>query len=140
MKQYVALIGGVSGTVGSALARELSSKKEWKVYGFARKVPETILEGVNYFQLDLNDRAKCIERLSELREITHVFYRGRATHEEQALESAKENLRLLDNLLNGIEPAALYAANASSAAEKPRTGSARYNNCLAKSSRAFRST
>ena len=61
MKQYVALIGGASGTVGTALARELSLRKEWKVYGFSRKVPEIILEGVNYFQLDLNDREKCIK-------------------------------------------------------------------------------
>ena len=107
MKQYVALIGGVSGTVGSALARELSLRKEWKVYGFSRKIPEIILDGVNYFQLDLNDREKCIEGLSKLVDITHVFYCGRATHAEQVLESAEENLRLLDNLLNGIELAAL---------------------------------
>ena len=79
MKQYVALIGGVSGTVGSALARELSLRKEWKVYGFSRKIPEIILDGVNYFQLDLNDREKCIEGLSKLVDITHVFYCGRAT-------------------------------------------------------------
>ena len=32
MKENVALIAGSSGAVGNALARELSSKKEWKVY------------------------------------------------------------------------------------------------------------
>ena len=106
MKQYVALIGGASGAVGTALARELSLRKEWKVYGFARRAPEIILEGVNYFQLDLNDREKCIEGLSKLEDVTHVFYCGRATHAEQVLESSEDNLRLLDNLLNGIELAA----------------------------------
>ena len=106
MKQYVALIGGASGAVGTALARELSLRKEWKVYGFARRAPEIILEGVNYFQLDLNDREKCIEGLSKLVDVTHVFYCGRATHAEQVLESSEDNLRLLDNLLNGIELAA----------------------------------
>ena len=49
MKQYVALIGGASGAVGTALARELSLRKEWKVYGFARRAPEIILEGVKLF-------------------------------------------------------------------------------------------
>ena len=65
MKQYVALIGGVSGTVSTALSRELSLRKDWKVYGFARRAPEIILEGVSYFQLDLNDREKCNEGLSK---------------------------------------------------------------------------
>ena len=65
-----------------------------------------IMDGVNYFQLDLNDREKCIEGLSKKVDVTHVFYCGRATHAEQVLESSEDNLRLLDNLLNGIELAA----------------------------------
>ena len=57
MKQYVALIGGASGAVGTALARELSLREEWKVYGFARRAPEIILEGVNYCRLYPSDAA-----------------------------------------------------------------------------------
>ena len=106
MTKYVALIGGVSGAVGTALARELSSRKEWKVYGFSRRKPKNKFRGVRYLQLDLNDYDKCIQELSKLDDVTHLFYCGRATHGEQILESPKENLSILENFLNSIEDTA----------------------------------
>ena len=105
MQKHVALIAGASGAVGTALAKELVSRDEWKVYGISRRAPASPLKGVNYFQLDLNDHENCIESLSYLEDVTHVFYCGRATHAEQVLESPKDNLFLLDNLIKGIETA-----------------------------------
>ena len=103
MKENVALIAGSSGAVGNALARELSSKKEWKVYGLSRRAPEKKIDGVNYFQVDLSNREKCLNKLSKLDDVTHAFYCGRVTHAEQVIESADQNLSLLDNFLNAIE-------------------------------------
>ena len=106
MAHHVALIAGVSGAVGSALARELSSKAEWSVYGIARRAPTTPLTGVTYLQVDMNDRDQCLASLASLTDVTHLFYCGRATHAEQVLESAEDNLRLLRHLLNSVEAAA----------------------------------
>lgn len=108
MTKYVALIAGVSGAVGSALARELTSRKRkaWSVYGIARKPPKTTLDAVTYLQLDLNDRQQCLQSLAPLTDVTHVFYCGRATHAEQVLENAEDNLRLLRHLLDGVEATA----------------------------------
>ena len=106
MHKFVALIAGATGAVGTALARELASSDEWKVYGIARRAPASPLVRVSYSQLDLNDRKDCVDVLSSLGDVTHVFYCGRATHAEQVIESASDNLRLLDNLVNGIESSA----------------------------------
>ena len=103
MKKNVALIAGVSGAVGMALAKELSYRQEWKVYGIARKLTKKTLEGVNYFQIDLSDREKCIGGISSLADVTHAFYCARVTHAEQVIESPTENLSLLDNFINAIE-------------------------------------
>lgn len=106
MHKFVALIAGATGAVGTALARELASRDEWFVHGIARRTPVSPLEGVSYTQLDLNDRKACFDLLSSLVDVTHVFYCGRATHADQVIESASDNLQLLDNLLNGIEATA----------------------------------
>ena len=101
MHKFVALIAGSTGAVGTALARELASNDEWKVYGIARRAPASPLERVSYSQLDLNGRKDCVDVLSSLGDVTHVFYCGRATHAEQVIESTSDNLRLLDNLVWG---------------------------------------
>jgi len=107
MNENVAIIAGSSGTVGNALAREISSRHDWKVYGLSRRDPQHKLEGVDYFQMDLNDSEECVKKLSKLNDITHAFYCGRATHEEQVIEGANENLILLDNFINAIELASV---------------------------------
>ena len=37
--RHTALIAGYTGAVGSALARELAGRAEWRVYGLARRPP-----------------------------------------------------------------------------------------------------
>ena len=106
MAQYVGLIAGVSGAVGSALARELSARNEWSVYGIARHQPAAAISGVTYLQVDMNDRQQCMQSLATHSDITHVFYCGRATHAEQIIENAADNLRLLENLVDSVEAAA----------------------------------
>ena len=106
MSKHVALIAGITGAVGSALARELSSRDEWIVFGLSRNPPSLPINGVEYRQIDLNDWDGSREALAEINEVTHLFYCGRATHAEQVLENADDNLRLLDHLVTGVEASA----------------------------------
>ncbi|MFT5112076.1 MAG: nucleoside-diphosphate-sugar epimerase [Parasphingorhabdus sp.] len=103
MSQYVALIAGITGAIGSALARELGQRSDWKVLGVSRHQPATPVDAVEYISMDMNQRKQGAEILSRHNDISHVFYCGRATHGEQLLESAEDNLRLLDNLLFAVE-------------------------------------
>lgn len=106
MIHHVALIAGVSGAVGSALARELAARDEWSVYGIARRAPANPIDAVTYLQVDMNEREQCLQSLAALSGVTHLFYCGRATHAEQVLENAEDNLCLLRNLLDAVEAAA----------------------------------
>lgn len=102
----VALIAGASGAIGSAIATQLCNRADWKVYGLSRNPPRSAIAGVNYIQVDLNNKQQCTQDLAPLKDVTHVYYSGRATHAEQVLENAEDNLRLLRNLLNAIEATA----------------------------------
>lgn len=106
MAESVALIAGVTGAIGSALAYELTRAPDWKVYGISRRCPAYPIEGVRYVQLDLNDPMRCKQVLGELTEVTHVFYCGRATHAEQVLENVDDNVKLLRHLVDAVEASA----------------------------------
>ena len=103
MSKYVALIAGVTGAIGSALAREIGQREGWQVSGVSRNTPKEPIAGINYISMDMTDRENCIEALAPHDNISHVFYCGRASHGEQMLESAEDNLLLLDNLIHGVE-------------------------------------
>lgn len=106
MATRVALIAGATGAIGSAIVRELSNRPDWKVYGISRNAPQSPITDVDYIQLDLNNSPQCVQALTPLTDVTHVYYSGRATHAEQVLENPEDNLRLLTNLLNAIESTA----------------------------------
>ncbi len=106
MPTKIALIAGATGAIGSALAKELCSDYDWTVYGLSRNKPTQAINGVRYLQVDLSDKDQCHQQLMELSDVTHVYYCGRATHAEQVLESAEDNLLLLRNLVTAIEAVA----------------------------------
>jgi len=101
----VALIAGVTGAIGSALARELALRGEWRVLGISRRAPATAIEGVEYISLDLFQPGHAGAVDERLAMVSHVFYCGRASHGEQLLENAEDNLRMLDNLVRLVESA-----------------------------------
>ena len=82
MNKHVALIAGITGAVGSALARELSSRDEWIVFGLSRNPPSSPINGVEYRQIDLNDWDGSREALAEINEVTHL-----STAEEQPMRN-----------------------------------------------------
>ena len=98
-----AVIAGVTGAVGSAIARELGTAGDRAVVGLSRNPPKNPVAGVEYLSVDLADAAQCRQALVEQGEVTHLFYCGRATHREQTLEDAATNLALLENVLRAAE-------------------------------------
>ena len=90
MAKYTALIAGVTGAIGSAVARELSAHADWHVFGLSRKPPERRVDGVEYLSVDLADRGQINAQLDPSRAITHVFYCGRVTHAEQVIENPSD--------------------------------------------------
>ena len=102
-----AVIAGVTGAVGSAVARELASSGDWTVTGLSRNPPKSPIAGVEYISADLADVDQCRQVLSVPEDATHLFYCGRVTHQEQALEDAATNLALLDNVLSAAERGSL---------------------------------
>ncbi len=103
MNSKRALIAGVTGAIGSALAAELASRDDWAVEGLSRRASFAPIKGVNYHPIDLDDYDKARGQLAELPPVTHVFYCGRVTHAEQVIEDPAANLRLLAHLIEALE-------------------------------------
>eukprot|EP00253_Pinus_taeda_P026906 PITA_26906 len=79
-QQRVALVIGVTGIVGNSLAEILpmpdTSGGPWKIYGVARRPkpdwsPDT---PVQYIQCDVLDRELTLEKISPLKDVTHLFW------------------------------------------------------------------
>ena len=102
-----AVIAGATGAVGGAIARELASRDGWTVTGLSRNPPKRQVAGVEYICVDLADAGRCRQALAGHADATHLFYCGRATHQEQTLEDAATNLALLDNVLAAAERGSL---------------------------------
>ena len=102
-----AVVAGVTGAVGGAIARELASSGDWAVVGMSRNPPRTPLAGVEHVTVDFADADQCRRALIGHGDATHLFYCARATHQEQTLEDAATNLALLDNVLSAAERGSL---------------------------------
>ena len=105
MASNVALIAGVTGVVGGALAQRLAGSGEWTVIGISRRPPRLAVRGVSYLQAELGDLAACARALRTCSPVTHLFYCARFTHTEQTVESASDNLRLFESALTAAEQA-----------------------------------
>ncbi|GLJ07374.1 hypothetical protein SUGI_0065550 [Cryptomeria japonica] len=80
----VALIAGITGLVGSALAQILL-KANWKVYGVARSPEQGLFissqtENIELITCDLTDREKTLLKHAPLTDVTHVFWLTWAAH------------------------------------------------------------
>ncbi|XP_050229423.2 3-oxo-Delta(4,5)-steroid 5-beta-reductase-like, partial [Mercurialis annua] len=80
--QSVALIVGVTGIVGNSLAEILpladTPGGPWKIYGVARR-PRPIWQAdhlnlIEYIQCDVSNKSETVEKLSNLTDVTHIFY------------------------------------------------------------------
>ncbi|XP_077223131.1 NAD(P)-binding Rossmann-fold superfamily protein [Tasmannia lanceolata] len=105
----VALIIGVTGLAGKELARTLSARPNWKVYGVARKL-EVFPFHLHHYQFiscDVLDPIETLGKLSLLEDVTHFFWVTWATQFPlDTQDCCDQNKAMLSNVLNAILPTA----------------------------------
>src|SRR3954468_9441819 len=100
-----ALIAGAGGAASKRLIETLLADPSWSVIALARS-PRASDDRLTAVRADLLDRAACVRALASHTGVTHIFYTARAKHGETGVESVEENLAMLRNLLDAVEPAA----------------------------------
>ncbi|KAL2898728.1 Iridoid synthase CYC2 [Bienertia sinuspersici] len=109
-KRRVAAIFGVTGLVGRELARRLSSKYSWKVYGIARREERNFLKKTNNYQFvscDLLSPFDTQKKLTCLEDVTHIFWVTWANQFPlDSPECCQQNKEMLSNALDAMLPKA----------------------------------
>lgn len=100
-----ALIVGANGIIGRNLAAHLAQTGDWDVVVTSLKKLDYELD-VKFVQMDLLDSSSVEKVADELKGVTHVFYAGYIERKELK-EQTETNLRLLQNLIVGIEKVAV---------------------------------
>lgn len=103
MREFKAVIAGITGAVGSAIGRELVRGDAGPVVGLSRGSARQPIAGVTYLQADLSDATATRQALAAHQDATHLYYCGRAAHQEQTLENEAGNRLLLANLLDAFD-------------------------------------
>jgi nucleoside-diphosphate-sugar epimerase len=101
----VALVAGAGGAASKRLIEALLTDRDWSVITLARS-PRRSAERLTPVAVDLLDREACIRALANDRDVTHVFYTARAKHGESGVESVEDNVAMLCNVLDAVEPIA----------------------------------
>ncbi|XP_044475881.1 3-oxo-Delta(4,5)-steroid 5-beta-reductase-like [Mangifera indica] len=105
--QSVGLIVGVTGIVGNSLAEILPLSDTpggpWKVYGVARRPrPNWNADHlVEYIQCDISDPEETRTKLSQLTDVTHVFYVSWINRSSEA-ENCAVNGAMFRNVLDAV--------------------------------------
>ena len=100
-----ALVAGAGGAASKRLIDVLLADPDWSVIALAR-TPHANAARLTWVAADLFDRAACARALAGHAGVTHVFYTARAKHGETGVESIADNVEMLCNLLDAIEPVA----------------------------------
>jgi nucleoside-diphosphate-sugar epimerase len=101
----VALIAGAGGAASKRLIEVLLADPDWSVIGLAR-TPRHSAERLGWIAADLSDRDSCRRALAGQTAVSHIFYTARAKHGETGVESVPDNVAMLRNLIDAIEPVA----------------------------------
>ena len=100
-----ALVVGAGGAAAKRLCELLLKDGSWSVLGIVRR-SRSSSDGVTYRCVDLLDPDSCARALSDCTGITHIFYAARAKHAETGVEDVDENVAMLRNVLDAVEPTA----------------------------------
>jgi nucleoside-diphosphate-sugar epimerase len=100
-----ALIAGATGATAKRLVEVLLADRDWSVIGVSRRPPPSS-ERLTYVAADLLDAQSCRRSLTGCAGVTHIFYTARAKFGEGGLESVEDNVAMLRNVLDAVEPAA----------------------------------
>lgn len=96
-----ALIVGVNGITGSEIARQLSIRNDWTVYGLSRSESQ-LPDGVRHIRADLQDAKDVAQALRDIRP-THVFLNVWSKQDSGA-ENIRVNGAMLRNLFDALSP------------------------------------
>ena len=111
MPQWTALIAGATGAIGGALAGHLATEPNWRVLGVCRKPPKHPIKGIQYIHTDLMNADACRTAIAGHTDITHVFFCGRAPHDDRGRESIENNLIILGNVIDAAAAASRHLAH-----------------------------
>jgi nucleoside-diphosphate-sugar epimerase len=103
MAKLKALIAGATGATGGPLAATLAARPEWRVVGLSRRPPQQPVPTVRYVQADMTDAEATVAALRGEDDISHVFYCGRAPHDDKMRENVAGNLAILDAVVRAAE-------------------------------------
>ena len=107
--QSVGLVIGVTGIVGNSLAEILPLSDTpggpWKVYGVARRPRPNWNKNyhVEYIQCDVFDTKETQTKLSQLTDVTHIFYVTWASRPTEA-QNCETNGTMFRNVLQAVIP------------------------------------
>ncbi len=96
-----ALVAGALGVTGRALVNHLVSLGDWEVIGLSRRKPE-FQTAAQYVSVDLLRRSEVEARLSEIGDVTHVFYAALQPAADFFAEIAP-NLAMLAHTVETVE-------------------------------------
>jgi nucleoside-diphosphate-sugar epimerase len=102
--QKTALVVGANGVIGTNLINHLLDLEDWNVIGLSRR-GGTDREKLKYVAIDLLDPEQCKDKLSGLKEVTHIFYAAFQDRPTWA-ELVPPNLAMLVNVTEAIEQVA----------------------------------
>src|SRR6185503_3464258 len=100
-----ALIAGAGGAASKRLIETLLADPDWSVLALAR-TPRESAGRLTWIAADLFDAEACARALAEHGGVTHLFYTARAKHGETGVESIEDNVAMLRNALDAVEPVA----------------------------------
>ena len=100
-----ALIAGAGGAASKRLIGLLRADPGWSVIALAR-TPRASGDKLTWVAADLFDADACRRALSVHRGVSHIFYTARAKHGETGVESVEDNVAMLRNVLDAVEPGA----------------------------------
>lgn len=106
----IALIAGAGGAASKRLIETLLADPDWSVIALAR-TPRASSGRLTWVSADLFDAAACRRALAAHSGVTHVFYTSRAKHGETGVESIPDNVAMLENVLDAVEPVAAGLAH-----------------------------
>jgi nucleoside-diphosphate-sugar epimerase len=96
-----AVVVGALGVIGRYIVDHLLHLRDWRVVGLSRRKPD-FANGADYISVDLLDRGAAESRLSQLTDVTHVFYCAFQARPKWAEHNAP-NVAML---VNAVEPIA----------------------------------
>lgn len=99
-----ALVVGAQGVIGRNLIDHLSSQPDWRVIGLSRRGGESG-DRLRHVAVDLLEAGDTRAKLSDLRDVTHVFYAAYQDRPTWA-ELVPPNMAMLTNMLDAIAPVA----------------------------------